>query len=63
MPCADYTDINLQNANFEKSTQCVDVRNLFVWNFYSEISHAAVNVSGSWDDTKLERNLIFTTLY
>ena len=53
MPCADYTDTNLQNAYFEGFTQGVEVTNLFVWNFYGEIVHAGVNFPGSWHDTKL----------
>ena len=53
MPCADYTDTNLQNAYFEGYTQNVEVTNLFVWNFFGEIVHAAVNYPGSWHDTKL----------
>ena len=53
MPCADYTDQDLQNAYYEGYTQSVEVTNLFVWNFYEEIIHAAVNYPGSWHDTKL----------
>ena len=53
MPCADYTDKNLQNAYYEGYTQNVEVTNLFVWNFFGEIIHAAVNYPGSWHDTKL----------
>ena len=46
-PCAEYTDVDLQNAYFEGYTQCVEVTNLFVWNFYGELIHAAVNFPGS----------------
>ena len=53
MPCADYTEPNLQNAYYEGFTQSVEVTNLFVWNFYGEIIHAGVNFPGSWHDTKL----------
>ena len=53
MPCADDTDIDLQNAYFEGFTQNVEVTNLFVWNFFGEIIHAAVNYPGSWHDKKL----------
>ena len=53
MPCADYTDVDTQNAYFEGFTQGVEVTNLFVWNFYGELIHAAVNFPGSWHDTKL----------
>ena len=53
MPCVDYTDQDLQNAYNEGYIQSVEVTNLFVWNFYGEIIHAAVNNPGSWHDTKL----------
>ena len=53
MPCADYMDVDTQNAYFEGFTQGVEVTNLFVWNFYGEIMHAAVNFPGSWHDKKL----------
>ena len=53
MPCADYTDLDLQNAHFEGFTQNVEVTNLFLWSFFGEIIQAAVNYPGSWQDTKL----------
>ena len=53
MPCADYTDLDLKNAYFEGFTQNVEDTNLFVWNFFGEIIHAAINYLGSWHDTKL----------
>ena len=53
MPCADYTDVDTQNAYFEGFTQGVEVTNLFVWNFYGERVHAAINFPGSWHDTML----------
>lgn len=53
MPCADYTDPNMQNAYFEGFTQGVEATNLFVWNVFGELIHAAVNFPGSWHDTKL----------
>ena len=53
MPCAEYLDGDLQNAYFEGYTQKVEVTNLFVWNFYGELIHAAINFPGSWHDTKL----------
>ena len=53
MPCADYTDCNLQNAYFEGFTQAVEATNLFVFNFFGELIHAAINYPGSWHDTKL----------
>ena len=53
MPCADYIDQDLQNAYFEGFTQGVEVMNLFVFNFFGELIHAAVNYPGSWHDTKL----------
>lgn len=53
MPCADYINRDLQNAYYEGYTQKVEVTNLFVWNFFGEIIHAAVNYPGSWHDSKL----------
>ena len=53
MPCADYTDVDIQNAYFDGITQGVEVTNLFVWNLYGELIHAAVNFPGSWHDTKI----------
>ena len=52
-PCADFTDLELQNAYLEGYTQKVEVTNLFVWNFYGEIIHAAMNFPGSWHDSRL----------
>ncbi len=52
MPCAEYTDIDLQNAYFEGYTQCAEVTNLFVWNFYGEIIHAAVKFARGWHDIR-----------
>jgi len=52
-PCADYTDLNLQNAYFEGFSQGVEMTNLSVFNFFGELIHAAVNYPGSWYDTKL----------
>lgn len=46
MPCADYTDTNLQNAYFEGFTQAVEVTNLFVFNFFGALIYAAVNYPG-----------------
>jgi len=53
MPCADYTEPNLQNAYLEGFTQSVEVTNLLVFNFFGELIHAAVNYPGSWHDTKI----------
>ena len=36
MPCATYTEPDFQNAFWEGFTQCDEVTNLFVWNFYGE---------------------------
>ena len=59
MPCADYTDTSLQNAYFEGFTQGVEVTNLFVFNFYGELIHAAMNYPGSWHDTGLAMVSVF----
>ena len=34
MPCADYVDVDTQNAYYEGYTGNVEVTNLFVWNLY-----------------------------
>lgn len=53
MPCADYTNLDLQNAYFGNFAQNVGVTKLFVWNFLGEFIHAAVNYANSWHETKL----------
>ena len=53
MPCADYTDVDLQNAYFEGFTQNVEVTNLFVRNFFGDIIHASVSYPDSCHDTQL----------
>ena len=53
MPCPDCTDVDTENAYFKGFTQGVEVTNFFVWNFYGELIHTAVNFPGSWHDTKL----------
>ena len=53
MPTANYTDSNLQNAYFEGFTQNEEVTNLFVFNFFGEIIHGAINFPGSWHDNRL----------
>jgi len=50
--CRLYIDTDLQNAFFEGSIQGVKVINLFVWNFYGELIHAAINYHGNWQDGK-----------
>lgn len=51
--CQNYGDANMQNAYYEGHTQQKEVRNLFVFNFFEEIIHAAINFHGSWYDTRL----------
>jgi len=53
MPCAIYTNPDLQNAYFEGFTQAVEVSNLFVWNFQGEIIHAAINFPGTFHDSRI----------
>ena len=53
MPCADYTNVNLQDSYFEGSTQEGQVTNLFVLDFFGEIINAAINFPGSWHDNNL----------
>lgn len=53
VPCAHYTDCDMQNAYYEGYTGNVEVTNLLVFNFFGEIIHAGVNFPGSWHDSKL----------
>ncbi len=53
MLCADYTDVDTQNAYYEGYTQNVEVTNLFVWNLFGEIIHAGLNFPSSWHDSKI----------
>ena len=53
MPCASYSDPDVQNAFWEGYTQAHEVTNLFVWNFYGELIFAAVNFPGSWHDSRV----------
>lgn len=53
MPCAYYTNPDLQNVYWEGFTQENEVTNLFVWNLFGECIHAAVNFPGSWHDSKI----------
>lgn len=53
MPCADYTDSDLQNAFYEGYTGNTEITNIFVFNFKGELIHAAVNFPGSWHDSKV----------
>jgi len=53
MPYANFTYPNLQNAYIEGFTQNVEIKNLFLFNFFGELIQAAINYSGSWHDTKL----------
>lgn len=55
MPCATFTEVNLQNNYFETFTKGVEVTNLFVFSFLGELRHAAVNHTGSWNDTTLAK--------
>lgn len=47
MPCAEYSDSNIQNAYFEGFTQGTEETNLLVRNFASEIIHAGIKYPGS----------------
>lgn len=53
MPCADYIDVDTQNAYYEGYSQNVEVTNLFVWNCFGEIIHAGLNFPGSWHDSRI----------
>ena len=53
MPCAAFTDGNLQNAFYEGYTGNVEITNIFVFNFKGELIHSAVNFPGSWHDSKV----------
>lgn len=53
MPCAAYTNPDLQNAFWERCTQVHEVTNLFVWNLFGEIIHTALNMPGDWHDSRI----------
>jgi len=53
MPCAVQNDTDLQNAYWEGFTQGHEATNVYVWNFFGEIIHAAINFPGSWHDSKV----------
>jgi len=53
MPCAVQDEPLLENAYWEGFTQAHEATYVFVWNFYGEIIHAAINFSGSWHDSKV----------
>ena len=53
MPCADYTNKNIQNACYEGCACSEEVTNLFVFNFFGELIHAAVNFPGAWHDSRV----------
>lgn len=65
MPCADYTDVDMQNAYYEGYTTNVEVTNLLVYNFKGELIHAALNFPGSWHDSRVANmsGFIYPLLY
>ena len=56
MPCATYTNPNLQNAYWKGFNQANEVTNLIVWNFHGECIYVDVNFPLSWHDSKLAAN-------
>lgn len=52
MRCADFRKADLQKTYVEWYTHQVEVTNLFLWNVYGEIIHAAINFPGGWRDSK-----------
>lgn len=53
MPCAEYTNFDLQNAYWDGFIQADEVTNLFVWNLKDQCIQAGVNYAGSWHDSKI----------
>lgn len=53
MPCAAYTDGDIQNAFYEGDTGNIEITNLFVFNLKGELIHAAINFLRSWHDSKV----------
>ncbi|KAI0558517.1 DDE endonuclease [Gracilaria domingensis] len=51
--CQNYGNEELQNAFYEGFTQQEEVTNLFVFNFFGEVIHAAISFPGSWHHNKL----------
>lgn len=54
LPCADYTDVDLQNAYYEGCISSEEVNNLLVFNFKGEIIHAAINFPERWHYSRLD---------
>lgn len=52
-PCADYINLNVQNAFSEGYTQRAEVTNVFVFNFKGELIFAAINFPGTWHDSEI----------
>lgn len=53
MPCATYTDGNLQNVFFESYASKVEISNLFLFNFKQVLIHSAVNFPGSRHNSQM----------
>lgn len=53
IPCADFTDLLMQNAYYDGYTGNLEVTNLFVFNLMGEVIHAAVNFPGSLHDSRM----------
>lgn len=54
--CADYTDSDIRNINYEVYTTSVEVTSLLAFNFRGELIHAALNYLGSWHDAKVSHS-------
>lgn len=53
LPCADYTEGDVQNAYYKGYTISVEVTNFLVYDFHGAIIHAGFNLPCSWHDARL----------
>lgn len=53
LPCATYKNLDMKNEYYKWYTGNVKETNLFVFNFFGVIIHAAINFSGSLHDSNL----------
>lgn len=53
LPCAEYINLDTQNAYYDGYTANMEMYNLLVCNFFAEVIHGAINYPGSWHENKL----------
>lgn len=53
MKTEEYIYDDLQNDFYGRYKQNEEIKNLFVFNFFGELTHATDNFPGSWHDKKV----------